>query len=133
LLDKFQDILEVYRIIVFQTGHTSDQVADKIIMSRPHLSKLLNTIESGEVTPKVKAGLLNKLKWAYEKEITQFIQKYSTPAESNSVGLARDLTVVAEIQAALMEIVLAMVSEKKSVYNKSVEILKKHKLEGIFL
>lgn len=55
--------------------------------------------------------------------------------EINLAELSRELMVTAQMLSAAMEIliVIAEADPKKAVYNKTVEILRKHKLEGSFL
>jgi plasmid maintenance system antidote protein VapI len=74
LLENFQDIIELRKIIVFQTDDSIDKMAAKLEYSRPHLNRLLN----GEGSVSVKKDLIDKIKRVYEKEILQFVRKYST-------------------------------------------------------
>lgn len=78
LLDSFEDLQEIHNIIVFQTGHSVENIANKIKYSRAHLQKILTGREAG----KGKIEVLDKLKIAYQEEITQFVRKYSTVANS---------------------------------------------------
>lgn len=134
MLDNFQDIEELHKIIFFQTGDSVLRMSEKLNYTRPHLALLLNKKGSKEVIQE----LVEKIKSVYRTEILQFVSKYGRIEVSNtedisSAEIGEELKVIGETQVALMEIVLALVSEKKGVYNKSVEILKKHGLEGIFL
>lgn len=132
MLDIFQDIVELHKIIFFQTGESVEDMAKKLQYSRPHLTLLLKGKGSKAVTNE----LIEKMKVCYKKEVLQFVSKYGkveATEDSNFAEIQEELKVIAETQVALVEIVLAFVAEKKSVYNKSVEILKKHRLEGIFL
>lgn len=74
LLDNFEDLQEIHNIIVFQTGHSVENIAKEINYSRAHLQKILTGKEAG----KGKNEVLDKLKRAYRAQITQFVRKYST-------------------------------------------------------
>ena len=73
MLENFQDIKEIHKIIVFETGHSVNEIADRLDYSRPHLAILLKGRGSDEVI----LGVINRLKGAYKKEILQFVSKYT--------------------------------------------------------
>jgi hypothetical protein len=84
LLDNFQDLDEIHKIIVFQTGYGVKKIALDLDYSRPHLQELL----SGKGSDRVTADLIERLKSYYKDEIIQFVRKYksrvsSDPANSN--------------------------------------------------
>lgn len=135
MLENFQDIDELYKIIVFQTDFTVGVIADALGYTRSHFTRLLK----GDRSEKVEVALLDKMKQVYEREITQFVRKYvsrgKTGSEEPSLTVLRQETkVIAATQRALVEIMMVMAAragQTKADYNKYVEILRKYKVEGI--
>jgi hypothetical protein len=60
-------------------------------------------------------------------------QRLQNDLETNSAELMARTEVIAGVQAAMMEILMVIASKEKASYNKTVEILRKHKLEGSFV
>lgn len=71
----------------------------------------------------------------YYKKLEEENERLKKELEINSISLDRKVETLAELQFAIVEILLAMAADggKKSVYNKTVDILKKRKLEGSLL
>lgn len=142
MLDNFQDIAELHKIIVFQTGKTIEEIASDLDYSREHFSKLLNA----ELSEKVKSGLLGKIKAKYANEISLFVSRYSQvkPSKTGSIAatvdvLQQNLLAVTARNAAVQEVLLEHVADvKKTSYQevsaavriKEREILKKLKEGG---
>lgn len=124
MLEKIQDVGELYKIIVFETGHNDEQVATALGYTRSHFNRLIN----GERSEKVDSALRDKMKKGYAKEIAQFVRRWSGV---NSGELDEVSEVVAKTQVAIVELILNLAREKKTVYNKSIEILAKHGLKYI--
>jgi hypothetical protein len=84
LLDNFQNLEEIHKIIVFETGFSVEEIAKRIGYSRPHLALILG----GKGSEKVRNELLAILKREFEKEILQFVRRYGkikTPADPANV------------------------------------------------
>lgn len=124
MLENFQDISELHKIIVFQTGDKVGKIAKRVEYSREHLTGLLK----GRGPEKVIRELREKLATSYQKEILQFVGKYS---KVNSTAPEIDIEELAEHQRALLEIVLLIAKDKKTVYRESLAVLKKRGLSGI--
>jgi len=72
--------MEIHKIIVFETGDSVNDIADKLEYSRPHLSILLKGKGSDEVI----SAVMDMLKLAYKKEILQFVSKYTPVLQKQS-------------------------------------------------
>lgn len=101
MLEEFQDLDEIRRIIVFETGASVEKMAEQIKYSRPHLALILTKGGSEDVVSEVRGKLIA----AYKDKIIQFVSRYSNFAGKiwEQGSFAQDTTVLMKTIADLSE------------------------------
>lgn len=84
LLDRFQDLEEIVKIIEFETGKSRAQIASSVKRTRETFSRILN----GKPSDKVVYTLRSKLIVLYGQDISRFVTKYSS-LNSSALGHPR--------------------------------------------
>lgn len=112
-------------------GNVSKYLNKKIEPSEAFLNKFYEKFSSKKVSDG-NGSTGNKTDGVtdYRDEVIQLLKE---KAKFNLAEQQQELKAIAGMQAAIIELLLLLASEKKSVYNKSVEILEKYSLKGSFV
>ena len=160
-MSNLSELRRLIDLIKHLGGLTQAAIAEKAGYERTYLSqalkmenppeKLINKLNLTfsdileQKTPSKKDGLGSSKKGfkieaedylTTKDDLITFLKKDNARLEKEIISLKNieeDLIAVSGMNTAILEILMILASEKKTVYNKCIEVLKKYELEGSLL